>query len=325
MEIIGHKSIIEYFKNLLMADQLSHAYLFIGPEHLGKHHVANWLVHFILCNGTDQNQLFDSSGESEKPCRVCESCQALEKSLHPDCFRLESQDTKHQISIEQIRNLQRNLQQAPVISPNTVALIDNAHELSISASNALLKTLEEPTSTSLLFLISHQPHKLPSTIKSRCQIIEFSKVFEWPGIKKQDEAWDFANGLPGVYLNLKGSDSKLQELKNEQEIFLNIINQSKGERLHAVEKWFKSSTKKHKENKDNWYQRLNIWKNTLRGFAMLQLGIGPNSATGLLNPSKIGLKNIVAAIDGIEIVKDRIQKNANIRVQIEFFLCNHLV
>ena len=317
MDIIGHKSIVHYFLSAYQASQLAQAYLFVGPEKVGKKHVATWLRTLLMCVNSDQ-----------EACGECPSCTALEKLLHPDSYTVQPVEGKHQIAIEQIRELQKGLQRAPSISSSTIAIIDNAHEMSLAASNSLLKTLEEPTETSILFLISHQPDYLPATIRSRCQIIEFSRVRDVDEKVANDPFWQQANGLPGRYLSIKESGS---DISAEKENFVVLLHLSKGERLVKVSQWFGATSKKHsgkagsgsgsagKETKDEWLTRLELWKGVLREAIMIQLGIEQGKDINLHN-LKLSLPEVVNAIDCISLIKKRILQNGNIRTQIEYFV-----
>lgn len=305
MDIIGHKSIVNYFLRAYQASQLAQAYLFVGPEQVGKKYVAIWLRTLLMCINSDR-----------EACGECSSCTALEKLLHPDSYLVSPIEGKHQIAIEQIRELQKGLHRAPSISSSTIAIIDNAHEMSLAASNSLLKTLEEPTETSILFLISHQPDNLPATIRSRCQIIEFSRVREVEEKIANDPYWQQANGLPGKYWSTKESG---RDILGEKESFVGLLNLSKGERLVEVSKWFGAQSKKHKETKDEWLARLELWKAVLREAIMIQLGIMKGKDIGLHN-LKLSLSEVVSAIDCISLIKKRILQNGNIRTQIEYFV-----
>lgn len=132
--------------------RLPHAILFSGLEGTGKQHLANCLVSSVLKKHTRLNR-----GEK-----------LLDINVHPDVITINPIKDKKQILIEQTRDLSAKLSLTPQISDIKIALINPAELMTVSASNALLKTLEEPSGNTLIILISHNYGRLPQTIRSRC-------------------------------------------------------------------------------------------------------------------------------------------------------------
>ncbi len=153
MNIIGHKHIIKYFDRVLLNNSLTHAYLFSGPQGVGKTTLAEYVMRSILGNSARDNLL-----------------------AHPDVIRVELEDEKKDISIDQIKSLRSRILQKPVASPYTLVHIDEVEKLSTEAVNALLKTLEEPSSQAVFFLTTHAQSGVIDTILSRCQLITVSPV-----------------------------------------------------------------------------------------------------------------------------------------------------
>lgn len=148
--------------NLALTQQrLGHAPLLLGPEGLGKRSLAQWLVARILCQ----------SPQAGEPCGQCRSCQLLAAGSHPDLFQALIPEDKSQIPVDVIRELCQGLQLTPSIGRCRVGLIEPAEAMNRNAANALLKTLEEPSDQTWLVLVSHDPERLPATIRSRCQKI----------------------------------------------------------------------------------------------------------------------------------------------------------
>src|SRR3989344_8675632 len=119
--LIGHQEIIAYLQKVWLHKTLSQAYLFVGPEHVGKMAVAKWLTDQLL-------------GVQEP---------VWEGKINPDQFRVSKIEDKKEISIDQIRKLRQFIQQKPFISSRKVAVIERLEDASIQAVNALLKNLEE--------------------------------------------------------------------------------------------------------------------------------------------------------------------------------------
>lgn len=140
--IIGHQHILNYLKKSIEKNRISHAYLFEGPEYLGKKAVALWFAKTLGCQ-------------------------------KPDITIVLTPADKKEISIEQIRELRRYLSLSSHSSPYKIAIIDEAEKMTDEAVNALLKTLEEPRGNAVLILITNTPSALPETILSRCEEIKF--------------------------------------------------------------------------------------------------------------------------------------------------------
>lgn len=159
-QIIGHDRQKSILTRAIAADRLAHAYLFAGPEGVGKRLVALALARALFCQ--------EGGG-----CGHCASCRKVDHRNHPDLHVLEPDGSS--IKIEQVRSLQHDLHLRPLESSRRICLIEAAETLTTGAANALLKTLEEPRGSTLLILISSQPHRLLDTIRSRCQPLYFAR------------------------------------------------------------------------------------------------------------------------------------------------------
>jgi DNA polymerase-3 subunit delta' len=143
--------------------RVAHAYLFSGPDGVGKKTTALSLAQVLNCQ--------KATGEA---CLKCSSCRKIEQGQHPD-VRLIKPDGQY-IKIEFIRRLQQELASKSYEGQVKVRIIDEADKLTLSAANCLLKTLEEPPSNSLLILISAHPYNLLPTVISRCQQLPFKQL-----------------------------------------------------------------------------------------------------------------------------------------------------
>lgn len=159
--IIGHQPQIKILKAAIEHNRVAHAYLFDGPDGIGKKLVAQIFARIFLC-------------ETANGCGHCASCTKMVAHTHPDFFSLEPDGTA--IKIDQIRALQPQLALRSFAGRGKVCLIDSAELMTREAANALLKTLEEPTAGTLIILISSRPDSLLSTICSRCQEVRFNRL-----------------------------------------------------------------------------------------------------------------------------------------------------
>jgi DNA polymerase-3 subunit delta' len=160
--IAGQEKAVLILRNALRNGRLAHAYLFIGPEGVGKRLTALTLFKAMNCQ---------SPPEPVDCCERCPSCVKVNSSNHADLILVEPEGDA--IKIDQIREMQKRLRFRPLEGGRRACFLDSADCLNEAASNALLKTLEEPPQETHLFLITSRPHRLLPTILSRCQWVKF--------------------------------------------------------------------------------------------------------------------------------------------------------
>ncbi len=160
-----HQPALSLLNGQLHSGKLAHALMFVGPQGLAKYELALSYGQSVLC----QTRL-----DSGAFCGNCRSCQLYRAKTHPDAFFYGLLEGKKQLSIDQIRELSDRLQLTSQFGEHKVAIIDRAETMTIAACNALLKTLEEPSAGSVIILVVSRADRLPTTIRSRCQLIPFS-------------------------------------------------------------------------------------------------------------------------------------------------------
>ena len=177
--IIGHERQVGYFNTVMERDRLGHAYLFYGPEHVGKLAIAKSLARALHCKNPKKKMTLDGA------CGECADCRAIEADAHPQVVLLDpahtlvsKKDVRKDIPIEDIRELKRMFSFAPEGGKWRIAIINEADTMTGDAADAFLKILEEPGSQTLLILISSAPDLLPPTLVSRTHAIRFAKVRE---------------------------------------------------------------------------------------------------------------------------------------------------
>ena len=160
-----NESIIRRFAFLNQKGCLAHAYLFIGPEGIGKKETALAIAKSVNCeNRKDKKESFF--------CDRCSACQRINLGSHPDVHCIEAQN-EGVIKIEQIRELLDQVKLRPFEADKKIFIIQNVEFFTLEGANALLKTLEEPTQSSLLLLTTSVPERILDTVKSRCHTIYF--------------------------------------------------------------------------------------------------------------------------------------------------------
>ena len=208
--IIGNTNIKTVLEKSIKQNKLSHSYLFVGIQGIGKKMIATEFAKMILC--LDDN----------KYCNHCKSCIEFDTNNNPD-FVLISPDGNN-IKIEQIRDIQKRIQEKPIISEKKVYIIDNVDLMTTEAQNCLLKTLEEPPEFAVIILIGSNSNTFLPTIKSRCTIMNFNKISDEEMTKYLREKCDVKNIDQNMLYMYQGSIGKALELKEKQEEYKNIEN-----------------------------------------------------------------------------------------------------
>lgn len=165
--LIGHSRQLKFLNDLILNKKISQSYIFSGPQGVGKFLVARMFAWSLIEGNSSITDNFQKSQSKENINLDILSPEVIEKK---GIVKIKD------IDIAKIREAQKNLSLFPMNGKKRVLIIDDAHRLSIAAQNSLLKTLEEPNSSSVIILITHRETKILNTIKSRCQRINFNLV-----------------------------------------------------------------------------------------------------------------------------------------------------
>jgi DNA polymerase-3 subunit delta' len=216
--IVGHKKEREILRKIFESGKIPHAFLFSGPEGVGKKKMAFEFASWVL----GQNL-----------------------SSHPDFFFVQPINGK--IQIDQIRDLSWKISLRPFLGKKKVVILDSAHLMTKEAQNCFLKTLEEPKGESLIILVSEYPNLLLPTILSRCQEIKFSlvsksEIREFLAQKKvppekAEKILKFSFGKIGKVVEFLADEKKLEKIENLDKELEKVPKLSFSERFQLVKKW----------------------------------------------------------------------------------------
>ena len=164
-DILGHERIVEVLQRSLRTGKTAHSYLFEGVPGCGRKKTALALIQAIFCTEF-----------GDDACGVCQTCRKVASGSHADIHSIAPLPDKRDISIDQLREMQRTLSLRPYEAPRKACIIEPAERMSVNAANSLLKTLEEPPGDALIILLTVNAGMLLPTIRSRCQLIRFAPL-----------------------------------------------------------------------------------------------------------------------------------------------------
>jgi DNA polymerase-3 subunit delta' len=324
--VLGHAWAVELLQQHLRADRVRHAYLFTGPEQVGKRTLA--LAFAMALNCTQPPQ----PGE---PCGRCRACTGLKQEKHPDLsiVRIGPEDT--QIKIDAVRDLQRQLSLTPLEARRRIALLVDFEQANDEAQNALLKTLEEPPAAVVLLVTARSTANLLPTLISRCEVlnlrplslpeIERALLAEGVPAEKARLLAAVSSGRPGLARSLAADEDQLERRTTALDELKGLMTASRGERFAAAEAWARKrrSTEELEAVRRRIEERLSTWLTLWRDALLTSYG----SETYLANPDRqpdlerlVGSLSPEALAAGVAVLQttlDRIDRNANIQLTLE--------
>lgn len=165
-EVVGQTHIVRVIRAAVAKNRVSHAYFFAGPRGTGKTTMARLVAKAVNCSNSNSKKLI---------CDACDNCRAIAEGRSLDVIEIDAASNN---GVEDVRALRERIQFPPQELTKKVYIIDEVHMLSTGAFNALLKTIEEPPEYALFILATTEPHKVPITIQSRCQRLDFHRATE---------------------------------------------------------------------------------------------------------------------------------------------------
>ena len=169
-DVVGQEHVTRTLLNALEQGRIAHGYIFSGHRGIGKTTIARILAMALNC----RTEIGSAERPTPEPCGVCDSCTEIRAGNAVDVIEIDAATNR---GIDEIRELRDAARYRPARDRYKIYILDEAHQITDAAFNALLKTLEEPPERGVLFLISHAPGGLLPTIRSRCRRLRFDP---WP-------------------------------------------------------------------------------------------------------------------------------------------------
>lgn len=312
--IIDHDRQKEVLRLALKNNRLAHAYLFEGPEGIGKKLMALGLARALFCEEGDG-------------CGECAACRKVDHLNHPDLHLLAAEGA--QIKIDQVRKLQQDISLRPLESNVRICLIDGAEALNAAAANALLKTLEEPLPGTLMILLSSKPEMLLDTINSRCQRLRFNRlsrtrlaeILEHRLDLSEQEAQVMAALSNGSFKKAFGENRSLY-LDRRKQLLKSLISLSNGSIFPLFE-----LAQELADDKDNLADILDILQSFYRDLLLLQHGRPENELVNidlretLFAQSRTEqVSGLLKKLEALDQARLHLQRNVNRQLAMETML-----
>lgn len=319
--IVGHERAVTFLQGALQSGRLAHAYLLVGPPHIGKGILAQTLAQAVNCR------------EPAGPCLECASCRRIAEGHHADVQVLSlegEEDHRKEISIDQVREWERLASLRSYEGRYRVFILDGAQHLSPPAANAILKTLEEPPPQVLFVLLATAEDRLLPTIRSRCQRLEMGPLPRPLVAKALQEKWlvaaekatflaGLSQGLLGWAVRAAQEGRVLQERASRLEQIASLPQVGWGPRFALaaeVASLFARSREKAREF-------FNLWLGWWRDLLLIKAGashliVNVDYKERLLEQAgAFGLAEVRRFIRQLWAVREQLELNVNARLALE--------
>jgi DNA polymerase-3 subunit delta' len=321
-QVIGQDKILSLLDYSLKTDAIAHAYLLVGPRHVGKGTLAINLAQALNCDGP------------ELPCGQCRSCQRILEGKHADVVPI-GLDSRTEIGIDDIRGLQRLANLPPYEGKCKVFIIDDAEYLSTEAANSLLKILEEPPPRIVWLLLAAEEEHLLPTIISRCQRLELKPV---PSERVQEilvNSYNVAadkaklltqlcHGRLGWALSALANDDILEQRSQRIAKLVSLLTASLEQRFAYAQEL----ASQFSQNRKAGAEIIEIWLDWWRDLMLIKGGcqeaiINVDYETTLEEQARgLSLSDIKEFLANLGLLQEEISKNVNPRLAWEWLVLN---
>lgn len=318
-DVVGHKDIINYIRNAVTENKVSHAYILNGERGSGKKMLANLFATTLLCEK-----------QGPDPCNACHSCHQAESGSHPDIIRV-THEKPNTISVDDIRRqVNEDIQIKPYQGPYKIYIIAEADLMTVQAQNALLKTIEEPPAYAVIFLLTENAEALLPTITSRCVMLKLRNIKDTLIRKylmetmhvpdyKADMCTAFAQGNMGRAIMLASSDH-FNEIREEAVQLLKYINEMDiSEVAKAIKKigTYKLEINDYLDIIMIWYRDVLLYKATKD---MDKVVFKDQISYIQERAKKSSYEGIELILESLEKAKTRLKANVNFDLVMELLL-----
>jgi DNA polymerase III subunit delta' len=328
--VVGHENVVALLKKSLEKGAVSHAYLLVGPPHVGKMTLAINLAQALNC------------GAEDRPCGACESCKRIAEGKHADIQIVEMQKAgegetaaKTRVSVEQVSEILHSVNLAPFEGQRKVFIFDGFENLSIAAANRMLKTLEEPVSNVVFILLTANEALVPITIVSRCQRLELfplpfeqvekSLIDRWGiGPVKAKLLARLSAGCLGWAVTMAQDESLLQQRNDWLDRWLEIIDADMDTRFTFAAK----TGEKYAQNRETVQQKLVLLRDWWRDVLLVKVG----NSGAIINvdredtlkerADRHSLTDIRQLLQGVQSAIEQLKRNVNHQLVLEVLMLN---
>jgi DNA polymerase-3 subunit delta' len=322
--LVGHEWAADILKKHIQKGNVRHAYLFCGPDGVGRRSLALRFTQALTC---------PTARETGEPCLSCSSCQHIARMQYPDLFVVSAQENRKEILIEQIRTLQHDLSLAPYEAPYRIGLLLDFQNSSIAAQNAMLKTLEEPTPRAILLVTSSRPEDLLPTIASRCEIILLRpasfdvtarSLEKETGVTGEDaeKIARLSGGCYGQALSMHQNSETMDRINTLIDGMLRAMAAPLRDRFAYAEEL----TVRKNTTRENLLVAIRVWISFWRDVLLIAGGAGApvihDDYRDVLHilAAELSLAEIHAQLSRLEESLDQLDKNANARLLAEVLI-----